>query len=723
MSGDMILLWIVLLPLTGGLVSCALRALFGRNDKKTAALAEKVVLASTLTAVLYLAVMIVISESRGMSYALSIPKVCGMGLEFVTDGFRALYVMVSVFAWLTTTVFFFWYGAGEGHQTRYYAVTMLTLACTLGVLLSADLFTLFVFFEGMSLASYVWVVQEQTKEAIEASKTYLAVSVIGGLVLLTGILLLWHTAGTLQISELRWACVAATSRKELYVAGGCLLFGFGAKAGCWPLHIWLPKAHPEAPASASALLSGILTKTGVFGVMILSGRVFVSDISWGKILTLLGVVTMLVGAIRALFSIDIKHMLACSSVSQIGFILTGAGVVCAMTGGGYAYAISGSVLHMLNHSMFKLILFLSAGIVVKRLHTRDLNKVRGFGRNKPWLMILVFIASLGIAGVPGFSGYVSKTLIHEAIVHCHEAGGGAGFLVAEYLFLAAGGCTLAYMTKFFVVLFLRKPSKEVLEADAKYGKHYAPVVPMVLMSAVALFIFVAGTLPEVVMRPIGTFIAPLTEYPPLRKLPELFGWECLEGSLISITIGVLLFFFAVRPAVMKRRVPLAETPEYVDRAERVPGLEDALYRPLLLSVLPTFFGTLMRGLELATEGFGLGVFKICKSILTLLDKTIDAAMLLLRRTVLRPVCEQRTNTLGESLCNPIGQNRNGIRRLWNATFGRKNPKQGDCVAAVNRARENVTESVKLVSRSLSYGLMAFCIGLIILLVYILLSLG
>ena len=174
---------------------------------------------------------------------------------------------------------------------------------------------------------------------------------------------------------------------------------------------------------------------------------------------------------------------------------------------------------------------------------------------------------------------------------------------------------------------------------------------------------------------------------------------------------------------MKHRVPLKETPEYVDRAERVPGLEDCIYRPMLLSVLPTFFGTLMRGLELGTEGFGLGVFKICKSILTLLDKTIDGAMLLLRRTILRPVCEQRTNTLGEAICNPIGHIGNGLIRLWNATFGRKNPKPLNCVAGVNRARENVTESVKLVSRSLSYGLMAFCIGLIILLVYILLNLG
>ena len=723
MSGNLILLWLILLPLMGGYVSCALGAFLKKRESKAADVIEQCGIAATVATVFVLTVVIAIGAVNGKSYLLEIPKLCGMGIYLVVDGFRAVYCAVAAFAWLTSTLFFFWYGKGENHGTRYYVFTMITLACTLGVFLAYDFFTLFVFFEGMSLASYVWVAQEQTAKAISASKTYLAVSVIGGLALLTGILLLWDTTGTVRISGLWWYCVAAKSRAELYAAGGCMLFGFGAKAGCWPLHIWLPKAHPEAPASASALLSGILTKTGVFGVLILCGRVFMSDVTWGRLITLLGVVTMLVGAVRALFSIDIKHMLACSSVSQIGFILTGAGTVCAMTGGGYAYAVGGSLLHMLNHSLFKLILFLAAGIVVKNVHSRDLNKVRGYGRNKPWLMCLVLVASLGIAGIPGFSGYVSKTLLHEAIVHCHESGGGIGFAVAEYLFLIAGGCTLAYMTKFFVVLFLRKPSQEVLEADIRSGKKYAPVIPMILMSIAALLIFMCGALPEVLMRPVATFMAPVPDYPPLRALPELFGWECLEGGLISVTIGVLLFFFAVRPAVMKRRVPLKETPEYVDRAERVPGLEQMVYRPMLLSVLPSVCGTLMRGLELGTEGFGLGVFKICKSILTLIDKTIDGAMLLLRRTVLRPVCEQRTNTLGEAICNPIGHIGNGFVRLWNATFGRKNPIRTDCVAAVNSARKNAADNVKLVSRSLSYGLMAFCIGLIILLVYILLNLG
>ena len=722
MSGDSILLWLILLPMIGGAVTCMACAGFGRSNPIISRILEVAGITVTLAAAFGIAVGLTVAEASGYCIWLDIPSVCGLGLSFKVDGFRGLYITVSAFAWLTSSVFFFWYGKGEEHILRYHMATMLTMACTLGVLLSADLFTTFVFFEGMSFASYVWVAQEQTPSAIKASKTYLAVAVIGGLVLLMGLFMLNNLAGTLVISELPDAAHKVADRTALYVAGGCMLFGFGAKAGAWPLHIWLPKAHPEAPASASALLSGILTKTGIFGILILSGQIFVSDASWGRIIVAIGVITMLTGALRALTSTDIKHMLACSSVSQIGFIMTGVGAVGAMYNE-YGLAVSGSLLHMLNHSCFKLILFLAAGIIVKNVGSRDLNRVSGFGRKRYWMMILVLTASLGIAGIPGFSGYISKTLLHEALVTAHHMTGSPFYTVAEWLFLFAGGCTVAYMIKFFVVIFLRKPSKEVFEAEYRTaGGGAMPKAAMILLSITAAAIFIGGTVPELTMMPVGSHASSITVYPTLEEPVSFFTWENLKGSLISIGIGIVLFFAAVRPLVSRKLKPLSETPEYVDRLERVPGFEEALYRPLLLSILPAVGGTLMRGIELATEGVAKIIFKIAKSILATADKAVDALTLLLRRTALRPVCEKHTISLGEALCLPLGQIGNAFRKLGNATVWRKKPKTGDCIAAVNRARENATESVKLVSRSLSYGLMAFCVGLIVLLVYILMSL-
>ena len=132
-----------------------------------------------------------------------------------------------------------------------------------------------------------------------------------------------------------------------------MLFGFGAKAGMFPLHVWLPKAHPVAPAPASALLSGILTKTGVFGVLVVSAEIFRYDEQWGKLILCLGVITMFGGAFLAVFSIDLKRTLACSSMSQIGFILVGTGMT-ELLGEENALAVRGTILHMVNHSLIKL---------------------------------------------------------------------------------------------------------------------------------------------------------------------------------------------------------------------------------------------------------------------------------------------------------------------------------------------------------------------------------
>ena len=247
----------------------------------------------------------------------------GMGIHFVLDGFRATFCFIAAIMWMMTTIFSKEYFLHHKNRNRYYFFTLMTLGSTIGVFLSADLFTTFIFFEIMSFTSYVWVAQEEKKEALKAAETYLAVAVIGGLVMLFGIFLLQNTIHTLEISQLLEKSKLVANKGPLYIAGGCILFGFGAKAGVFPLHIWLPKAHPVAPAPASALLSGILTKTGVFGILIVSCNLFFGDELWGRLILVLGILTMFGGALLALFSVDIKRTLACSSMSQIGFILIG----------------------------------------------------------------------------------------------------------------------------------------------------------------------------------------------------------------------------------------------------------------------------------------------------------------------------------------------------------------------------------------------------------------
>ena len=290
-------------------------------------LSDILVVFEFLTALLLFVFLAKKASSGEVAASLAVPQVCGMGLSFEADGFRLIYAPVTSFMWMMTTILSGEYSRGHSNTNRYYLFLLLTLGATMGVFLSADLFTTFVFFEIMSFTSYVWVAQEETEQALRAAQTYLAVAVTGGMVLLMGVFLTYHVLGTGKISELAAAAAACKEKTVLYAAGGCMLFGFGAKAGAFPLHIWLPKAHPVAPAPASALLSGVLTKTGVYGIIILSANLFFGDGKWGLLILLLGVLTMFGGALLAVFSIDLKRTLACSSMSQIGFILVGIGMM------------------------------------------------------------------------------------------------------------------------------------------------------------------------------------------------------------------------------------------------------------------------------------------------------------------------------------------------------------------------------------------------------------
>ena len=153
----------------------------------------------------------------------------------------------------------------------------------------------------------------------------------------------------------------------------------------------------------------------MYAIVMLTAYIFFQNAAWGAMILILGVLTMVIGALLALFSVDLKRTLACSSVSQIGFILVGVGM-SGLLGKENVIALRGSLLHMVNHSLIKLVLFMAAGVVFMNVHKLDLNEVRGFGRKKPLLNVIFLVGALGIGGIPLFNGYVSKTLLHESIV-------------------------------------------------------------------------------------------------------------------------------------------------------------------------------------------------------------------------------------------------------------------------------------------------------------------
>ena len=627
---------------------------------------------------------------------------CGLGIHFTVDGFRILYGLIAAFMWIVSGLFSIEYFSHYKNKGRYYFFLILTFLATEGVFFSADFYTTFIFFEIMSFTSYVWVVQDEKKESMRAGATYLAVAVIGGLVMLMGIFLLYTTLGTLTFSELKQAYVLHENvgiGGRLLAAGLCMLFGFGAKAGAFPLHIWLPKAHPVAPAPASALLSGMLTKTGVFGILILSTYLFVGVDYWAVMILFIGVVTMALGAILALFSIDLKRTLACSSVSQIGFILTGIGTAGLLGVEENALAIRGSLLHMVNHSLIKLVLFIAAGVIFMNLHQLDLNRIRGFGRRKPLLTFIFLMGALGIGGVPLFNGYISKTLIHEGIVeYIHLiAEEGAGILsvgtmkAIEWIFLLSGGLTVAYMTKLFVAIFVETNADSALQEqyDAMAGHYMNPLSAFVLTLS-AVILPVLGMLPKLTMDKIADFGQGFMGGVSPEHGVHYFSFENLKGSLISLIAGVIVYLIIVRKWMMKKKI-------YVNRWPKALDLENLIYRPILLSILPMVFGVLCR----------------------ILDSAVDTVVVLLRKTILtdRKIPHEREEgTVFTEILSVIARPLYVVRQKIR---GRKVNRNLDFAHIFAMRYEKFRENEVLIARSMSFGLLLFCVGLFLTAVYLL----
>lgn len=581
--------------------------------------------------------------------AVSVRQVCALGLHLELDGFRKVYLLVISLMWLMTLLLSGEYFAHHHHRNRYFFFNLLTLGATVGVFLAADLFTALIFFEIMSFTSYTWVIQEETPGAIRAANTYLAVAVIGGLAALMGLFLLQYNLGTTEISKLYAMAKACPNKAALYAAGGCILFGFGAKAGMFPVHIWLPKAHPVAPAPASALLSGVLTKSGIFGILAISCNLFRYDAAWGTLILVLGTVTMVLGAMLAVFSIDLKRTLACSSMSQIGFVLVGIGMM-GLLGEEGALAARGALLHMVNHSLFKLVLFLCAGVVFMNLHALDLNEIRGFGRKKPILCLAFLLGAAGIGGVPLLNGYVSKTLLHESIVEGTAIYG--GLKAVEWLFLFSGGLTVAYMTKLFVSLFVEKHPTRQAEYDAM--KHYMNPASTAAILFSALLLPLLGLTANTSMNKIAELGTDFFRVGALEHAVHYLSIENLKGAGISIAIGALVYFLVIRKLLRKNG-------DYVNRWPEKLDLEELLYRPLLLSWLPTCFGAiaalfgenkltklLWRGLvrfggwlgslfgeNKLTAPLCKGFFRVAGIVSRAACDLVDAAVLVLRRTVFR----------------------------------------------------------------------------------------
>ena len=469
-----------------------------------------------------------------------------------------------------------------------------------------------------------------------------------------------------------------------------------------------------------------MTKTGIFGILVISCKILFHDARWGTFVLLVGVLTMVAGAVLAVFSIDIKRTLACSSVSQIGFILVGIGMQ-GLLGEENILAVRGTMLHMVNHSLFKLTLFMAAGVIYMNLHKLDLNEIRGFGRNKPLLKLAFLSGALGIGGVPLFSGYISKTLLHESIVEYAGIAGKSDQILGvpdirlvEWLFLISGGLTVAYMLKLFMAVFVEKnKDRQRQKAYDDLKGSYMNTMSKIVLGICAVLFPLMGILPDRFMNWMADLGQTFMGAEEAAEQISWFGMTNLSGSLISVLLGAAVYLLVIRGWMMKKQADGSK--EYVNCWPAVLDLEDYLYRPVLLQVLPAVAGGVCKVLDKLVDVFAK-IQPLAAYVEASFFNTIqDPVIVEMKKDIYHGSEEPDDPEEGNPVTHVLGRCCNAVKHLLNATIWKKHPCKTDFKHKFALRYEQFRENMMLIGRSMSYGLLLFSLGLCITLIYLLIA--
>ncbi|OGC35368.1 hypothetical protein A2311_03405 [candidate division WOR-1 bacterium RIFOXYB2_FULL_48_7] len=345
------------------------------------------------------------------------------------------------------------------------ALTVGFIVAMAGVVSAGNIVTFLLAWELMTLISYLLIVGEpENLQAARAGVIYLVMAHLGTAMLLAAFLVLYQQLGTMDFTAMKQS-ISLLTPGTLNLLFLLFFFGFAAKAGVVPLHIWLPYAHPEAPSQVSALMSGVMIKTALYGmVRFIFFLLGVQALWWGLLVVGLAALSALVGAIYALIENDLKKILAYCSIENIGIILFGFGSAMIFAYYQLSYltvlALAAGLYHLLNHAVFKALLFLSAGSVIRAVQLRNIEQMGGLIKRLPWTAGMFLLGALGIAGLPPLNGFVSEWLTFQALFM------GAGQMVsgemklffglAVALLAATSGLSAAGFVKAFGITFLAR---------------------------------------------------------------------------------------------------------------------------------------------------------------------------------------------------------------------------------------------------------------------------
>ena len=432
------------------------------------------------------------------------------------------------------------------------------IASMLLVVTCQNVLVFLICWEIMSLSSFFLVIFENDKkDVLKAGIKYLVFMHISVLFIILAFALLSIHYGSYDFSAF-----SAQSTKEFANLVFILAFiGFGTKSGFVPFHNWLPDAHPAAPSHVSAIMSGVMIKTGIYGILRILSMIVMPSlfISYGVLI--ISVISALYGVLYAITQHDLKRLLAYHSIENIGII--GIGIGIGMLGISYNAPVvailgfAGGILHILNHSIFKELLFLSAGSVYVKTHTRNIETLGGLIKNMPATAIMFLVGSIAICGLPPFNGFVSEFLIYLGMfkgLSIHNFISLISIIGAIAGLALVGTMAILCFTKAFSIIFLGMPRSEAA-ADVKTDTGLSMILPM---SILALFTLIIGILPKQVFNIILKPVSVITTCPTIQLIEPISIMQIIAIYALLLTIVLTIVCF-IKLKLTKGKISVQET--------------------------------------------------------------------------------------------------------------------------------------------------------------------
>lgn len=484
------------------------------------------------------------------------------------DGLAAFMVCVISLLVIVTALYSFAYVQeykGKGAGTMGFFMNLF-IASMIALVVSDNAFYFLVFFEMMSLASYFLVLTEQDDNAVNAGLLYFFIAHAGSVLIMIAFFILYCYADSFEFAAFRQTQPPAAMAFTVFILA---FLGFGAKAGMIPLHSWLPKAHPAAPSHASALMSGVMVKIGIFGIIKVGIDLLGAENLWyGVIVLAFGAVSSVLGVLYALAEHDIKKLLAYHTVENIGIIMMGVGVgmigiathhpVLATVG------LLGGLYHLLNHAVFKGLLFLGAGSVMYRLHTKDMDLMGGLGKLMPYTAFCFLIGTMAISALPPFNGFVSEWFTYQSLFVLSQQGSFVLKLsgpIAIVMLALTGALAALCFVKVYGISFGGQPRSEKAAAAREVPK--VMWIAMAILALLCVLLGVGASVITPIISKIATALAQTDAFPLAENGVLVSSTEPYTAlSTPVVTIMLLAFFclpFLYYRATQKHR--LSDSPK------------------------------------------------------------------------------------------------------------------------------------------------------------------